>query len=144
MIRPLAVFLLVALLSACENTAPAYLPGLYRSHGQWNGNDIRIKLREDSVFTFTAFSDAPIKGAIYCSAGTWTTSDSFLVLKGFPQEKRYHFPDYFPELKDSQQVTPLLIDAKFIIRGEKLYNLDDKGARANEQQYYDKTGPAGK
>jgi hypothetical protein len=131
------VFILfIVLLAACkEHNEYISLPGNYHSHTNWNGNDIRIKLKQDSVFTFAAVTD---KGSTICAAGTWSVRDSFLLLKAYDNNHPYDVKKLFPELSQQQNLVPLAIEAKFIIRGEHLYNLDEKGQNAVAEQYYDK------
>jgi hypothetical protein len=128
-------FLLAAIFPGCKEEKPYQdLPGHYHSHSNWNGNDINIKLGNDSVFTFTAFAN---RGVTFCAAGTWNMRDSFLMLNSYDTTVPISMDKHFPELKGLKNVVAIQMQGKFVVRKDKIFNLDKDG-KANEGEYYDK------
>lgn len=126
---------LIAAFDSCKENDPyGHLPGHYHSHTNWNGNDINIRLAKDSTFTFTVFSD---KGVTFCAAGTWSRKDSFLFLTSYDTTHPISTEKHFPELKEMNNLVAIQMEGKFIVRGDKLHNLDKDG-KAHDTEFYDK------
>lgn len=125
------------LIISCKNsTERSDVSGKYHSQKKWNNNDTYIDLRPDSEFTFKVVKEYCPGKKYFCSAGKWKTYNDSLVTLECDSVKR-NFKTYFPDVLDTQNVIAINMSATFIIRHQKLYNINTDG-RASAEQYYDK------
>ena len=71
LIRTLAVITVALLFYCAKADSPTEPSEGTAVNGTWEGNDIKVEIREDSTYTITEFENGDV---VYSETGTWTAS----------------------------------------------------------------------